>query len=513
MGTFELELEKPQTPMTPGSSPGPGSLTGVIVRGAYSDPPRDNGLGSQKEYFKKNLAVRKGFVGIMDKVREVIGAVEVKYFGGKLPPEGESGNRLSAFNRMNLPGEQKEIYLGMIPDKDLYSRIPKGAHAVSIVRDFEAEKMHSSMHNKRTVVNAEDNVGMKPEEIEAGVEALKKAIDANDNQAVYLHCKSGVGRSATVLAAYLMKYKNMTLDEAIETVQRDRPDAQLKGWFGIRDTKHTKALRNYVQATVTATATATAKLLGEGALLPDETVLLNQLILENPTLHSALHDLVTKVNLENRQELIGALIFHSQTGLTENDNASKLVAKLSRLFLDRLGSVFAFHNDTLNDLSIGNPTLILERHINRKKAFYTNKDPFWEIGEGPGALERHAGWIETSVPTPGKNAPVQLTRTLGLRDGKRTREGSVKLNLPELTFNEATQVMTALQKKAQNQKSAFGKDLSPELTTKVGAICEKFLKNCEDKLSKMQGELVGFAGTPENIKQLVRNVDEPEEID
>lgn len=513
LGIQVQELAKEQTPTTPGSSPGPASSTGSIVGGAYGDPPKDNGLASQKEYFEKNLPRRKLFVGIAEWFREAVGAVKVKYFGGELPTEGESGNRFSAFNRMNLPGEQKEVYLGMIPDNDLHSRIPKGVHAVSIVQNFEADKMQDSMHDKKTVVNAEDNVGMEPKEIEAGVEALKNAIDAKDNQAIYLHCKSGVGRSATVLAAYLMKYKNMTLDEAIETVQRDRPDAQLrnswlnpKRWFGFKDTKHTEALRNYEQAR----ATATAKLLGEGALSSDETKLLNQLIFENPELHSALYNLVTNVNLENRGKLIYDFNQKLPSEATSDDNVPKLVAKLIPLFSDRLGPVFAFDTDTLNDLSIGDPTLILDRHMKRKTAFYEGKDPkkpFWEIGEGPGALERHAGWTERSVPAQGKNAPVQLTRTLGLRDGQRERNGSVELNLPELTFDEAKQVMAALQKKAQNPKSIFGEGLPEELKAKVLTPCEDFLRNCQDKLSKMQGELVGFAGTPENIAQLVRNVD------
>ncbi|MEI6789947.1 MAG: dual specificity protein phosphatase [Myxococcaceae bacterium] len=139
----------------------------------------------------------------------------------------------------------KKLYLGRLPD-DLQKRGINGpVKAVSLLQNFEAEHMDSSLKNNenRTVVNAEDNVGMKPDIIDSGVKALNDALtNTDDTRPVYLHCKSGVGRSATVLAAYLMTHQGMSFDDAINLVQRDRPEAQLRTKGG-DDTKHTKALR------------------------------------------------------------------------------------------------------------------------------------------------------------------------------------------------------------------------------------------------------------------------------
>ena len=43
-----------------------------------------------------------------------------------------------------------------------------------------------------------------------------------DNRNVYLHCKAGRSRSATVLIAYLMKTQGWTLDKAYEFARSKR---------------------------------------------------------------------------------------------------------------------------------------------------------------------------------------------------------------------------------------------------------------------------------------------------
>ena len=44
----------------------------------------------------------------------------------------------------------------------------------------------------------------------------------NEGHIVYIHCKAGVGRSASIIVAFLMKKYNMTLDCAIEHVKKYR---------------------------------------------------------------------------------------------------------------------------------------------------------------------------------------------------------------------------------------------------------------------------------------------------
>ncbi len=47
------------------------------------------------------------------------------------------------------------------------------------------------------------------------------------NKKVFLHCKNGHGRSPTMLAAYLIRFENLNIDEAIAKIQGARPEIHI----------------------------------------------------------------------------------------------------------------------------------------------------------------------------------------------------------------------------------------------------------------------------------------------
>lgn len=226
-------------------------------------------IEQQKEYFHANLRGRKISVWVAGAARElvlaladVISKVAIALFNseGKMDClHSAPGMRFTWYNRIDLKGLKRPnlpaLYLGMIPQEKHVTGVdlPKGAQFVSIVQDFEYECIPDQMRGKATRIEAEvvDNRGMTVKAICKGVDLLEEKM--NSGTPVYLHCKSGVGRSATVLGAWLtQQYVNQgisvedALNQAISEVQKSRPDAQLKDVWG-RDTKHTEALRNWAK--------------------------------------------------------------------------------------------------------------------------------------------------------------------------------------------------------------------------------------------------------------------------
>ena len=57
--------------------------------------------------------------------------------------------------------------------------------------------------------------------LETTLETIKKYID--ENKGVLVHCRAGVSRSASIVIAYLMKYHNLSFNQAHEYVRTKRP--------------------------------------------------------------------------------------------------------------------------------------------------------------------------------------------------------------------------------------------------------------------------------------------------
>lgn len=60
----------------------------------------------------------------------------------------------------------------------------------------------------------------------AGTTLINESIE--NGNTVYVHCKNGHGRSPTMVIAYLLRFKGMNIDEAINFIKSKRPEIHIE---------------------------------------------------------------------------------------------------------------------------------------------------------------------------------------------------------------------------------------------------------------------------------------------
>lgn len=128
-----------------------------------------------------------------------------------------------------------KLYLGALPLKNeghLEEISKLGVTCVlSMVENFEIEDGWANIPVKKEDweekgievmhIEAVDFLPLKHEEIERGVDFLAQMLEKGET--VYVHCKAGRGRSATIVIVYLMKFHHYSFDEAYQFVHHQRP--------------------------------------------------------------------------------------------------------------------------------------------------------------------------------------------------------------------------------------------------------------------------------------------------
>jgi atypical dual specificity phosphatase len=127
-----------------------------------------------------------------------------------------------------------------IPSKDehICGLFNNGIRHIITLQEFPLEILDKySKYIKSSYFYVVDRTPLTIEQLEKCCTLIHDSLI--NNESVLIHCQGGVGRTNMAIAAYLMKYKNFSMSEALESLQQHRKvlltvsqTQTLKNWWG-----------------------------------------------------------------------------------------------------------------------------------------------------------------------------------------------------------------------------------------------------------------------------------------
>lgn len=160
------------------------------------------------------------------------------------------------------------IFLGILPNtkiiNDVKGKSSRPLSVLSIVEKFELMPFKYRMKDSQGNIVTKTFNSFSKKNVDGAWEHIRSPdyhpvpgglldqgadfinLQIRQGKSVYVHCKSGKGRSASMVAAYLMKHKNLSADQAIALIysQRNHVSIAKTGIFG----NHNRTLKKFEEA-------------------------------------------------------------------------------------------------------------------------------------------------------------------------------------------------------------------------------------------------------------------------